>query len=57
MEHPKFYVPYFFLEKSRFQKLLRTGRFWGGSNLKNRDFLGGDMGHKSFGDPSHLGTN
>jgi hypothetical protein len=26
MEHPKFYVPYFFLEKSRFSDLLQTGR-------------------------------
>ena len=26
MEHPKFYVPYFFLEKSRFSELVQTGR-------------------------------
>mgnify|MGYP003314322513 CR=1 FL=1 len=26
MEHPKFYVPYFFPKKSRFSELVQTGR-------------------------------
>ena len=35
MEHPKFYVPYFFLEKSRFSELVQTGRF--GADLILKD--------------------
>ena len=36
MEHPKFYVPYFFLEKSRFSELVQTGRIRADLILKTR---------------------